>query len=199
VLQLHGSGGIGTDNLLQRDALAKTWVVPAVRRRYQTYVLIPQFPARSANYGPASPDQYAIHTSALNAALELAEEFISRHAVDSSRVYAVGFSMGGSATWLGPTLRPNLFAAIVPISGIAPENSFAPIFKDLPTLVIHGISDTENPIFADRRFTDEIARIGGKKIVFREYAGLGHRPPAEIFPGYWWRDWLFSQFRHWGR
>lgn len=195
VLQLHGSGGIGTDNLMQLDRLAKTWAMPDLRRRYQTYVLIPQFPIRSANYGAPSPDQHAEHSPALSAALELVDEFISHHAVDKSKVYAVGFSMGGSATWLAPTLRPNLFAAVVPISGIAPENSFAPIFKDLPTLVIHGNSDTENPIIADRRFANEVVRVGGKTIVFREYEGLDHQLPAEIFPGYSWRDWLFEQSR----
>ena len=195
VLQLHGSGGIGMDNLMQLDRLAKTWAMPSLRARYQAYVLIPQFQIRSANYGPPSPDQHSEYSSALSAALELVEEFISQHAVDKSQIYAVGFSMGGSAAWLAPTLRPNLFAAIVPVSGIAPENSFAPIFKDLPTLVIHGNSDTENPITADRRFANEVVRIGGKNILFREYEGLDHQLPAEIFPGYWWRDWLFEQSR----
>ena len=195
VLQLHGSGGIGTDNALQLDRLAKSWAMPDVRRRYQAYVLIPQFPIRSANYGPPSPDQNAQPSSALHAALELVEQFMSHHDVDKSRVYAIGFSMGGSAAWLAPTLKPELFAAVVPISGIAPEDSLAPIFKDLPTLVMHGNADPENPIAADLRFADEVTRVCGKKLVFREYEGLDHHLPAEIFPGYWWRDWLFAQSR----
>lgn len=195
VLQLHGSGGIGTDNAMQLDKLAKSWAMPDVRRRYQAYVLIPQFPIRSANYGPPSPDQHAQPSSALHAALELVEQFMSHHPVDKSRVYAIGFSMGGSAAWLAPTLKPELFAAVVPISGIAPEYSLAPIFKDLPTLVMHGNADPENPISADLRFADEVVRVGGKKLVFREYEGLDHRLPADIFPGNWWRDWLFAQSR----
>jgi predicted peptidase len=195
VLQLHGSGGIGSDNAKQLDRLARTWATPELRERYQAYILVPQFQIRSANYGPASADQHAEPSAALSAALELVEQFISRHAVDTSRIYAVGFSMGGSATWLAPTLRPRLFAAVVPISGIAPEDSFAPVFKGLPTLVIHGNADTENPLIADRRFADEVARIGGRKLRFREYEGLDHRLPADIFPGRWWRDWLFRQSR----
>jgi hypothetical protein len=27
----------------------------------------------------------------------------------------------------------------------------------------------------------------------REYKGLKHQPPSDVYPGYWWRDWLFSQ------
>ncbi len=195
VFQLHGSGGIGTDNLKQIDRLAKTWAMQDVRERYQTYILIPQFPVRSANYGPPVVDQHAEHSEALNAALELVEEFALNHSVDTSRIYAVGFSMGGSAAWLSPTLRPTLFAAAVPISGIAPANSFAPIFKSLPTLVIHGNSDTENPVTADLRFSREVNRVGGKKIQLREYQGLDHQIPQDIYPGYWWRDWLFEQHR----
>lgn len=193
VLQLHGSGGIGIDNLKQLDRLAKTWAMPDIRERYQAYVLLPQFQIRSANYGAPSPDQHAEHSSTLIAALELLEEFASNHAVDKSRIYAVGFSMGGSAAWLAPTLKPSLFAAIIPISGIAPANSFATIFKDLPVYVIHGNSDTENPIIADRRFVREVIRIGGKNIKLREYEGLEHQLSEEIYPGYWWRDWLFKQ------
>lgn len=196
VLQLHGSGGIGTDNLKQIDRLAKTWAMPDVRERYQAYILIPQFPVRSANYGPPAEDQHAEHSATLNAALELVDEFALNHAVDRSRIYAVGFSMGGSAAWLSPTLRPTLFAAVVPISGIAPADSFAPIFKRLPTLAIHGNSDTENPITADLRFVHEVNRVGGKKIQLREYQGLDHQLPEEIYPGYWWRDWLFEQHRN---
>jgi predicted peptidase len=195
VLQLHGSGGIGTDNLKQLDRLAKTWAMPDVRERYQAYVLIPQFPIRSANYGPSATDQHAEHSTALIAALELVDEFSLNHPVDKSRIYAVGFSMGGSAAWLAPTLRPTLFAAVVPLSGIAPDNSFAPFFKRLPTLVIHGNSDIENPMAADLRFVREVDRIGGKNIRLREYQGLDHQLPAEIYPGYWWRDWLFEQHR----
>jgi predicted peptidase len=195
VLQLHGSGGVGTDNVKQLDRLARSWAMPDVRERYQAYILIPQFPTRSANYGPPTAAQHAEHSAALDAALELVEAFVLDHPVDRSRIYAVGFSMGGSAAWLSPSLRPGLFAAIVPLSGIAPENSFAPLFKHLPTLVIHGNADTENPIAADLRFVHEIERMGGRTIRFREYEGLDHQLPEDIYPGYWWRDWLFDQQR----
>lgn len=101
--------------------------------------------------------------------------------------------MGGSATWLAATLRPGLFAALVPVSGIAPANSFAPLFKTLPTLAIHGNADTENPLTADLRFVREIHRVGGTAIRLREYEGLDHQIPDDMFPGRWWRDWLFEQ------
>jgi len=193
VVQLHGSGGIGTDNLGQLERLAKSWAMPDLRDRYQAFVLIPQFPERSANYGPASPEQHAVPSPVLSDALELIAEFASAHPVDKSRVYASGFSMGGSVAWLLPCLAPGVFAGIVPISGIAPPDAQAGHFAHLPVLAIHGAADPENPITADRRFVQAIAGRGGQEVVLREYKGLEHQPPADIYPGLWWRDWLFSQ------
>lgn len=196
VLQLHSSGGIGTDNLRQLDRMAKSWAMPEIRARYRTYVLVPQFPVRSANYGPPSLDQYAEHSTALVAALELVERFAQENPVDSTRIYALGFSMGGSAAWLAPTLKPNLFAAIIPISGIAPENRSAAILQNLPIWVMHGNADEENPIVADLRLTGLIRSRGGQRVFFREYDGLDHQLHADLYPGYWWRNWLFEQRRH---
>ena len=119
VLQFHSSGGIGTDNAAQLDRLARSWAMPATRERYPAYVLVPQFAGRSANYGPAAADQAATAAPALHAALALVRHVATTHRVDTSRIYAVGFSMGGSAAWLSPTLAPGQFAAIVPIAGIA--------------------------------------------------------------------------------
>ena len=90
VLQLHGSGGIGTDNLRQLDRLAKSWAMPEIRARYQAYVLVPQFPIRSANYGPPSPDQYAEPSADLIGPLELVEAFARENPVDGARIYALG-------------------------------------------------------------------------------------------------------------
>jgi predicted peptidase len=195
VLQLHGSGGIGADNVSQLDRLAKSWAMPDIRERYQAFVLVPQFPVRSANYGPATPDQRSEPTTALGSAMELVHDFSARHPVEKSRIYVVGFSMGGSSAWLSPTLEPSLFAAIVPISGVAPDDSLAGIYRELPVLIIHGDSDTENPITSDRRFYQSVKGTGGVKIILREYGGLDHQLPADVYPGLWWRDWLFGQAR----
>lgn len=195
VLQLHGSGGIGTDNVQQLDVLARTWAVPAIRDKYRAWVLVPQFPVRSANYGPPSVDQHAEHDQVLLTALELLEHFSSENMVDQSRIYASGFSMGGSAAWLAAMLKPKLFAAIVPISGIAPDKHAARGLKDVPVWVMHGNADPENPIAPDLRLAQAIRALGGERILFREYDGLDHRLHEDLFPGYWWRDWLFKQRR----
>ena len=196
VVQFHGSGAIGTDNRAQieRDFAARAWAIPAIRARHPAFVLVPQVPVRSANYDPATP-RIAIATPALSAALELVDAVIEQQPVDRTRIYASGFSMGGSATWLSLLARPNLFAAAVPISGIAPDRARAGELKHMPMLVLHGDADTENPIDSDREMVAAIRAAGGRRVRLRSYVGLQHLPPGDLVPGDWWRDWLFAQHR----
>lgn len=195
VVQLHGSGGIGSDNLAQLDGLAKSWAMTDVRERYQAFIVIPQFPIRSANYGPVSPERHAVPAPVLDDLVALIAEFSATNPVDQTRIYATGFSMGGSGTWLLPTIAPATFAAIVPIAGVAPPDSKTASFTNLPVLAVHGDADDANPITADKRFIAAIARHGDRQVWFRQYQGLGHSPPADMYPGFWWRDWLFGQRR----
>ncbi len=195
VVQFHGSGGIGNDNLGQLENAAKAWALPAIRARYPAFVLVPQFPARSAGYDDPATPRIAHATLQLQAALELIETVVAQQPVARGRIYATGFSMGGSASWLALLARPNLFAAAVPMSGIAPERRHAKALAGIPLLVLHGDADDENPIDSDREMVAAIRAAGGSKVRLREYAGLAHRAPAELVPGDWWRDWLFTQHR----
>ena len=197
VVQFHGSGAIGSDNRAQveRDFAARAWAIPAIRARHPAFVLVPQFPVRSANYDDPTAPRSAIATPALAAVLELVDAVIAQQPVDRTRIYASGFSMGGSATWLSLLARPDLFAAAVPISGIAPERSRADELKRIPILVLHGDADTENPIAADREMVAAIRAAGGRQVRMRTHVGLAHMPPGDLVPGDAWRDWLFVQHR----
>jgi predicted peptidase len=196
VVQFHGSGGIGTDNLGQLEHAARAWTLPAIRSRYPAFVLVPQFPARSALYDDPKVPRVARTAPELQAALTLIDAIAAQQPVDRDRIYATGFSMGGSTTWLALLARPGLFAAAMPVSGIAPDRARAADLTDVPLLILHGQADDENPIDADRAMAAAIRAAGGRHVRLREYAGLGHRPPAELVPGEWWRDWLFAQHRN---
>ena len=197
VVQFHGSGAIGSDNRAQieRDFAARAWAIPAVRARHPAFVLVPQFPVRSADYDDPATPRIAVATPALSAALELVDAIAALQHVDRDRIYASGFSMGGSATWLSLLARPDLFAAAMPISGIAPDRARAAELKHVPLLVLHGDADTENPVDADRAMVAAIRAAGGSQVRMRSYVGLQHLPPGDLVPGDWWRDWLFAQHR----
>ncbi len=197
IVQFHNSGGIGTDNRAQieKDASARAWALPAIRADYPAFVLAPQFSGRSANYDDPKAPHVAFAAPQLSAALQLVDAFVSTHPVDPQRIYATGFSMGGSTAWLAALARPGFFAAVVPVGAIAPDRTQAPMLARLPILAFHGDADTENPIASDRQMVAAIRAAGGRNVRLREYVGLEHQPPGDFIPGRWWRDWLFAQRR----
>jgi len=195
VVQLHSSSGVGSDNERQLERPALSWAMPAMRERYRAYVLVPQFEQRSANYDVPDAPTSAMASPSVPAMLELVEHVAKQQAVDRDRIYAVGFSMGGSTAWLSAAARPDLFAAIVPIGAVAPANDAASALAAVPVWAMHGDADTENPITADRRLVASIRSRDGRHVRLREYVGLDHQLPADFYPGQWWRDWLFAQRR----
>ncbi len=201
ILVLHGSGAIGTDNQSQLGALALNWAQPDLRQRFPAYVLVPQFPSRTADYKISTADNLLASTynRPLIAALELVEHIAGTYPIDRSRIYVIGFSMGASTGWHALLLRPSLFAAAVLLSGIPPERSTAARLASTPILITHGNADPENPFAPDRVMFAALERNQATKARFREYDNLPHTYPPDILTptpaGDWWRTWLFAQHR----
>lgn len=180
----HGSGAIGTDNTSQIGALAKQWASPSMREQYPAFVLIPQFRERSANY----IDNVSHGTPLLDEAMALIEETIATLPVDRSRVYAIGFSMGGSAVWNAITLRPGLFDAAVSVAGVPNRAAFAHL-GDTRLLLVHGEADTENPYVAARAAYDVAPQ---ERVEFWSYPGLAHEFPQELLTSDKLARWLWN-------
>jgi len=101
VLWLHGSGGIGTDNLSQLagDQIPGTrfWTTPAAQAKYPSFVLVPQ--ARSGTWLSSNGAQ----------ALDVLEKVGKDFSLDASRIYVIGQSMGGLGASSLLFERPRLF------------------------------------------------------------------------------------------
>ena len=79
---------------------------------------------------------------------------------DSSRIYAIGASMGGYATWqLGMSL-PDTFAAIVPICGGGMYWN-APRLKHVPVWAFHGEKDNVVLVEETKKMVAALSRAGG--------------------------------------
>ncbi len=94
--------------------------------------------------------------------LKLLEEITANHAVDTSRIYLTGLSMGGYGTWDLGLAYPEKFAAIVPICGGGQKISLllsrrdkGPALKTLGVWAFHGGKD---PVVSARG----IAADGGR-------------------------------------
>jgi predicted peptidase len=196
VLVLHGSGAIGSDNQAQLDSFATSWALPQVMAEFPAYVVVPQFPARTADYRPGPDGVLQSHANPpLRMALALVEELAARYRIDRRRIYVTGFSMGASGTWQALLARPGLFAAAVPIAGIAPPRAEAVRLKDVPLLIAHGDADTENPPISDLAMIKALRSAGNQRVQLLMYAGLEHDIAPEMSYGRWWRAWLFQQTR----
>ncbi len=195
VLVLHGSGAIGADNRSQMGALARSWALPGLRQQFPAFVVVPQFPDRSAVYATDARDALPSSegTAALDAALALVAQVMAARPVDPRRVYVVGFSMGASTAWHAMLRRPGLFAAAVAIAAIPPPRATAPGLASTPIFMVHGNADTENPIAADQAMFAALLRAGARAIRFLEHEGLDHRPPPGFVSDPEWRAWLFAQ------
>lgn len=195
VVVLHGSGAIGVDNEKQLGPFARAWASPAVAAAFPAFVAVPQVPARSADYAPWRDGELASRPgTSLPALLALVESLRSRDGVDPSRVYLVGFSMGGSAALLAAALRPDTFAAVAVFSAIAPPRDLAAAGAATPVYFVHGDADTENPIGSARAWADAMAACGAAP-PFVEYVGMDHRVPAAALLAHDWREWLFAHRR----
>lgn len=192
VVVLHGSGAVGTDNKSQLGVLTKMWTTTEARTRFPAFVLAPQFPERSSNY--VMDSARGVLTSAPQACLftflGLLDSMRKNEFIDTSRIYIIGFSMGGSTVLNAMALRPGWFAAGVSFSGIPDFNGLDKI-KNTNLLLVHGNADTENPAASDELFFKEMEETGGKKISLQMFDGLKHEIPAEFFTSEGIAGWLF--------
>ena len=195
VIVLHGSGGIGHDNLSQLGALALSWSAPDIRASFPAYVLAPQFPERSANYQRSAADGLLAASPGPNlpTLTALVDDLRQRYPIDAKRIYITGFSMGASAATQALLQRPGLFAAAAAFSGVPPERSAAARLATTPLLIVHGTADRDNPIAPDRAMVAALQRQPGARVRLLEYQGMPHQVPDDMLLSKAWRVWLFAQ------
>lgn len=195
VLVLHGSGAIGADNLGQMGAFAAAWADPDHAKDRPAIVVVPQAPARTANYEAGDDGLLASRAGApLSAILALMDRLSQDPAVDPSRISVVGFSMGASAAMQAVLARPRMFSAAVAFSAVPPPRSAAQQVPQIPLLLVHGDKDGENPIEPDLAWAAALNRASanGRMIV---YGGMDHRVPDDMLTSWDWRAWMLSQRR----
>lgn len=142
---LHGSGERGSDiDDVRRYGLPKkleTWTdCPFI-------VVSPQCPADF---------RWSFLLNDLDALLD---DVMARYAVDERRVYLTGMSMGGEGAWFLAALRPDRFAALVPVCGRS-SPAVAARLRDMPTWVFHGAKDDVVLLHESERMVTALRELG---------------------------------------
>ena len=201
VLFLHGAGERGTDNEAQLLHCSGQFLNPYVRDTYPAYVFFPQAPQGAFWSIPdrlteLSQDMFAAVTEPswqLQTIKAMVDSISQLPNVDPHRIYVMGISMGGMATYELCWRYPHLFAAAVPICGGA-DIYRLPAAASIPWRIYHGDADKVVPVNFSRTAYKALKNAGAK-IIYREFAGCTHNSwnPAfndpDLFP------WLFKQKR----
>jgi predicted peptidase len=133
--------------------------------------------------------------------LALLEHAKKKYAVDTSRVYLTGLSMGGYATWRLGMVHPEKFAAIAPICGggslldvILPGRGRVAL-KRLPIWAFHGDKDTAVPSEESERMVNLLKKLGAKEVKLTVYPDAGHDSWTETYNNPELYEWLLKHSR----
>lgn len=130
----------------------------------------------------------------------LMEDLKTVEPIDSNRIYAMGWSMGGWASWglAESSLFPDYFAAIVPIAGANyPNENFDPsIYDQTAVWAGHGNLDAIAPVTNVRNRINQIREAGYDAIYSEFDVPHGSHDETMSEPDIW--TWIYSQNRNGG-
>lgn len=202
VVYLHGSGGLGDDNLKQLGFGnifgTRVWLLPENQKNFPCYVLVPQTDRGWCRYDLSQKDPGPAKVLAglgdgSRLALEVVYAVRREFAIDERRIYVMGQSMGGAGTWNVITNRPQFFAAAVICCGsVSTEDGTGSI--ETPLWNFHGDSDQTVPVSLSRDRMAARRKAGGHPL-YTEYAGVDHNVYEWAFTEPELPTWLFAQRR----
>ncbi|HEY6881959.1 MAG TPA: dienelactone hydrolase family protein [Polyangiales bacterium] len=196
VLYLHGDGMQGRGNKKHVDARVTRWVDN--QDAHPCFVLAPQLPRGAwvnadITFGSYTFEEAAI-TESMRLVIDLVSLFVKHYPIDRNRVYVVGTSLGGFATWDLLMRKPEGIAAAVPIEGAGDPKQAARI-ANVPIWAFHGALDHVVPVSGSRAMIEALRAAGGAP-KYTEYPDVDHDSGPRVFaPATGLDDWLFAQRR----
>jgi len=185
VLTLHGGGGnTEAATVLGSDTL---------RKEFPCFVMAPAVTSSTSNW--ASPRGYnkKNRKEMLPVVLEAVDTLMKKYPIAADRIYVTGQSMGAVGTFGAISLRPDFFAAAIPVAGgWDPEDAIK--MKHIAIWVFHGDQDKTVNVDYSRNMVDAIKKAGGTP-KYTEYKGVGHNSWTKTYESAEVWKWLFAQ-RH---
>ena len=184
ILFLHGAGERGDDlEIVKRHGVPK---LVEADSSFPFVAVSPQCPTGG---------RWHLYLKTLGALLD---DVTARYAVDPSRIYLTGLSMGGYGTWHLAARYPDRFAAIAPVCGGGLASAGFPdkarALRGVPVWAFHGALDTTVPVAESRRLVDALRAAGGDaRLTIYPDAGHDSWTPTYADPALY--DWLLAQRR----
>ncbi len=198
VIFLHGAGERGNDNCKQVRHCVKYFLDDTVTSRYPFLLMAPQCPneRRWVNTDWSLPEHTmdSLPTVELQGMRTVLDSLIDCGAVDSTRVYICGISMGGYGTWDALQRWPEKFAAAIPICG-GGDPAYAEVMKDIPIYIFHGLQDGIVMPSRSIQMYDALREVGNEEAILITYPELAHGCWDEAFSTKGLYRWLFGKKR----
>lgn len=204
ILLLHGGGERGADNDKQLVHGAKLFLKDENRRAYPAIILVPQCPEdsywaavkidRSTQPFKISFDYSAPPQWPLVAANELVKKIAAEEAVDKSRIYITGLSMGAMGTFEAVYRYPDLYAAALPICGGGDTKVYDKRVNKTAFWLFHGADDSVVDVKLSREMLAKLKSLKVKN-KYSEYPGVNHNSWDNAFADPAFLSWMFAHKR----
>jgi predicted peptidase len=195
VLFLHGAGAWGNDNESPLKNLPTIFLDSNNRKKYPCFILVPQCTKNEPWVRfPDFPESIATPdtpTTSTKLTLELIGVLKNDLLIQSKHIYITGLSLGGEGTFDFLSRAPKLFAAAIPICGIA-DTAKAKTYRNVPLWAFHGDEDKVNEVKYTRMIIASLQKAGGKP-KYTEYKGVKHNSWINAYAEPTLLKWLFDQ------
>ncbi|MFH6944925.1 prolyl oligopeptidase family serine peptidase [Flavobacterium sp. FlaQc-50] len=117
--------------------------------------------------------------------------------IDSNRIYVTGLSSGGWAAWNLALSHPDMFAAIVPISGFVDLIPLEKVCKiaSIPTRIYHGLLDDVVNVDYAVTVYKELKKCKAKDARLIIFDDAGHDSWTRVYDNPEIYDWMFKQIK----
>ncbi|KFF05750.1 carboxylesterase family protein [Flavobacterium reichenbachii] len=117
--------------------------------------------------------------------------------IDPNRIYVTGLSSGGWATWNLALSHPDMFAAIVPISGFVDLIQLEDACKiaSIPTRIYHGLLDDVVKVDYAVTIYKELKKCNAGDVELTIFDDAGHDSWTRVFDNQAIYDWMLKQVK----
>ena len=204
LLFLHGAGERGNDNEKQLIHGSKLFLTEENRKNFPAIIVFPQCPAESfwavtkfdRTVQPVKMEfDYTVSPNwPLTAANELVKKLSNEEAVDKSKIFIAGLSMGGMGTFESVYRYPELYAAALPICGGGDVKNYDNRVAKTAFWVFHGAVD---PVVNVKLSQEMVEKLTSLKIEvkYSEYPGVNHNSWDHAFAEKDFLSWMLLHQR----
>jgi predicted peptidase len=173
IIFLHGSGERGADLTQLKSAPPIGYFDQQTEQPF--LIVVPQ----------CAPDKSGKKDEWRTEDLEILFKHLEKEQLfDKTRVYLIGYSMGGFGTWLWGSTHPERFAGLAPLAGglgfggpraVSPDlTEWAKRLAPLPVWIFHGDRDDVVPPERSERMHSLLKSAGARQVRLTLLAGKGH-------------------------